>query len=117
MQHCVRSMFQNEDMSCKESTEKLLPYGPRPPRHRIWPLMHAGRKRDFAAPRGAAFPPGYSTWRNYAFPAKFRDVSPLFSVFEHHIPVKLAGGRFIYAGSSGDGFSFIAFCHRHRGYY
>ena len=63
-------MFQNEDMSCKESTEKLLPYGP-PPR-RIWPLMHAGR--DFAAPRGAAFPPGYSTQNLSETPARFREL-------------------------------------------
>ena len=62
--------------------------------------MHAGR--DFAAPRGAAFPlPGYSQWL-CDYPARFRELYPPFSVLYFRgqpVSAKLAGGRFIYARS------------------
>ena len=89
------SVFQNEDMSCKESTEKLLPYGPR---HMA---THACGKGLCCSPRSC-----FSAWLFFlhsVFVIFLRGFVSYILYFSapyfcgQTVSAKLAGGRFIYA--------------------
>ena len=96
-------LFQNEDMSCGESTEKLLPYGAATAAYGHSCMRDRDRpRRDLlcCSPRSR-----FSAWLFCKATRPFsREVSWVMPSILHLIfcfPAKIAGGRFIYARGAG----------------